>query len=108
MEKVVQEEMEDHVNRHVKFFAAVKEIPRTLDIKIISNIQSMANSDDFLDNIVQSTSGLEQTRAIGKLRAEIQETINHRLNEIIDFIKNQKSLQEQERIKDLITKIKIF
>jgi len=101
--------MEDHVNRHIKFFAAVKEIPRNLDAKIISQLQLMANSDDFLDGIVQSTSGLEQTRVAGKLRVEIQQNINHRLNEIIDFIKNQKeSLQEQERIKDLMTKIKIF
>lgn len=95
--------MEDHTNRHVKFFAAVKQIPISLDIKIIEQLQLMADNSGFLDRVVESTSGLENSSFAGKLRAETQEVINHRLNEIIDFVKNQnKPLQEQERIKNLM------
>jgi hypothetical protein len=98
--------MEDHVNRHVEFFNSIDQIPAKLDMQIINQLQSMANSGEFLDNLVQSTSPrLQNTKVAGKLRVEIQQNINNRLNEIIDFIKNPKeSLQEQERIKDLMTK----
>lgn len=86
------EEMEDHVNKHAIFFNAIDEIPQNLDTRIINYLQSMANSGEFLDNLVQSTAErLKNTRVSGKLRIEIQQNINHRLNEIIDFIKNNKS-----------------
>lgn len=100
--------MEDHTNKHVQFFAALEELPRKLDEKIINHLLSMANSGEFLDNLVQTSSPrLEKTIVWGKLRDKTQNIINHRLNEIITFIKNQNEpLQEQERIKDLIIKIK--
>lgn len=99
--------MEDYTNKHVLFFEAMKEISRNLDMKIINYLLSMSKSDEFLDDVVQTASPeLKQTKVWGKLRIKVRNEVNQRLNEIIDFIKNQKEpLQEQERIKDLIKKI---
>lgn len=108
--------MEDYTNKHDRFFNALEEIPRNLDMKIINYLIAMSKSDEFLDDVVQTASPeLKQTKVWGKHRIKTRNDINRRLNEIIHFIKNpseplqepaQEPLQEQERIKDLIIKIK--